>query len=383
MGDLEAKLFGAAMAAGVAAGAIVWSGSPLADQIRPDGVRLARMDACAADENLFTAEFAPVADVLSLTPMRVDLDRGEHGRVSVRTRRGATPSDRAEIGAFAAADGQVLAVTGDPASGFSVDIQPCDGLLVRYENIAKLSPRIAAIRDGVTEDRSISGGDRIGSGVGFDFLVADLRKAPRFERRLGVDAQRIAASAKCPLDFMPHDMKAEYRFKLGDDWGLRRARGEAACGGVETTAVSAKGVWKSAEREGYAMSLRDDPFDARRGVMQIGGEVSPIAHHMVELPRADLLTRIDIARSDFVFDRGEEDGLVNVFPVKGDTRVHCIEGLRSSDAGARLSAVALVSLTTSPEGADELSMEMRDEASRCSDLEQPWRFSAARLKYAR
>ncbi|MEL6364758.1 MAG: hypothetical protein AAFR11_07965 [Pseudomonadota bacterium] len=383
MADFEARLFGAAMAAGVAAGAIVWSGSPLADALRPDGVRMARMTACNAGGATFTAEFAPISDILSLTPMGYDLETGAHGRLGVKSRRGDHPSERRDIGAFAAADGAVVRVAGDPRSGYAVDLQPCDGLLVRYEGLQRISPKLAAIRDGAADDLLVSGGDRLGSGPGFNLVVADLSGAPRYERRLGVSEARVTQSAKCPLDVMPSEMRAEFSEKLGDEWGLRKARGERSCGSIDLSGEDAVGAWKSDASDGMAIAFAEDAFKPGRLVMKIGGETSPIAHHMVDLPRADLWTRLSVARADFVFEEGARRGRVNILPTSGNRSVHCLEGLESAAGGARIDAVALVAYGEDEDGLETLSFEMRADADRCSDLKKPWRFSAAKTEFHR
>ena len=160
MSGLGSKLAGVALVAGVAGAAMVWSVTDKAAELRPQGVRMARMAECPTDNSIFTAQFAPLGDLLSLTPMSFDPQTGETGRLGVATRRGDHPGARETVGAFAVADARVLRVAGAPGEGFSIDLQPCNGLLVRYEGLDKLSPRLASFRDdngGVVDGAMVSG----------------------------------------------------------------------------------------------------------------------------------------------------------------------------------------------------------------------------------
>jgi len=374
VGDFGAKLVGVAGAVAAAVGAFVWSVSETAERTGPDGVRLARMSACGDVDELFKSTFAPVFDVVSITPMDFDKEGERHGRIGVMSARRGAPDERADIAAFAPVEARVLRVAGDPDAGYSIDLQPCDGMLVRFEGLERIAPQLAAIRDG-RADALVRSGDRLGVGPGFRLLASDLRDTAPVVRRLGVSERRLAGAAVCPLGLYPDILEAGLASKLGDEWGLKRARGPAACGDLGG-AGSAAGAWRAnADDTAPGVILAADPFNENRARLWLGADGAAASHAMIDLPRADILTRIRFAGSEFVFPLADE-GRVNVIPTAGSRGVHCIENLRAGAAGPRVRAVVLSDYRDDADGEGALRVEIRDDVESCSDLPQPWRLSA-------
>lgn len=389
---------------------------------------------CPAGVSLLEAGFAPVDDILSISPLGGVTAPGESlpaPAIRLNTKKGQSIFERRATDALAPAKAEIVALerrTSRSADGtatdesWSVHLALCDKVRLVYDDLDTIDADLLRRAGGLAAMSEIGGPDRLamaarvkvkkgemlGRADGFDVLLEDKRKPPapldRPERyvtnayavataisapekvlaALATDASRI----QCPLDYLPETIAADWKGKLGDAWGMRAAKGADAC----RTALAdvpgrAQGAWfTDASHNGRtdkvsAIALAPDSIDPERLILALHGRVKSLGADMVALAPPLEEERAAAARDFLTFERG--DGRINPpFDEVKAGDVVCYQGLRANFVGPRIDAVLLLAMQADENGPPLLKIEARAVSS-CIDLEEPWAFSGAETTFFR
>ena len=156
--------------------------------------------ACAIGEAPLAGPFAPLDDVLSISPLGAVTAPGEPlpaPYLRINTRKGDTVFQRRIIPALAPARAEVTAIerriqrNADGAAveeSWTVRLKPCDDVEIYYDRLDSIDPELLRRAGGLAAFTEIGGpdhiaiepqiavrsGDRLGSGDGFDLGLFDL-----------------------------------------------------------------------------------------------------------------------------------------------------------------------------------------------------------------
>ncbi len=390
--------------------------------------------ACARGEPTLKGAFAPIDDILSVSPLGEVTAPGEQlpaPAIRLNTRKGKTAFDRRLTDALAPARADIVAIERrtlrDAAGGaaretWTLRLAVCDAIEIVYDDLDAIEPALLARAGGLANFHEIGGpdhlaaqtairvrqGEELGRADGFDVILEDKSAAPaaldRPERyRANPYAEGVAIAAppallaaissdaariQCPLDYLPADLARDWNAKLGDAWGMRRAKGENACRtAIVDVPGAAQGVWfTDASHNGRtskvsAVALAPDAIDPDRMIFALHGRVGSLAPDMVGLNPMLEEARETAARDFLTFDQG--GGRINAtFDRVKPGETYCYEGLRVNFVGPRINAVVLLSVETD-NTAPLMRIEARGDALRCIDLAEPWSFTGAETIFYR
>ncbi len=395
--------------------------------------------ACARGETTLKAAFAPLDDILSISPLGEVTAPGEPlpaPAIRLNTKKAGNVFERRVTTALAPAKADIVAIErrtvrdadgGAAREAWTLRLVACQSLIVVFDDLDTIEPALLARAGGLSAFHEIGGpdhlaartairvrqGETLASADGFDVILEDRAAAPaaldRPERyqsnpyaegtaisappaileAIASDASRI----QCPLDYLPAKIAAEWKGKLGDAWGIRRARGDNACRTALVDAPgTAQGAWfTDASHNGRtskvsAIALAPDAIDPERLIFALHGRVRSLDAEMVGLnPMLDE-ARETAARDFLTFDEG--DGRINQpFDKVMPGAAYCYEGLRANFVGPRINAVILLAIEPGPIDQQQASplmrIEARGEAQRCIDLAEPWAFTGAETTFYR
>ncbi len=390
--------------------------------------------ACPRGEAILKQPFAPIGDILSVSPLGGVTAPGEQlpaPAIRLNTRRGENAFDRRRTDALAPARADIVAIErrtirdaegGAARETWTVRLSVCDSVKIAYDDLDAIEPALLAKAGGLAGFQEIGGpdhlaaktmvrvkpGERIGTADGFDIILEDASATPaaldrpeRYRSNPHTEGAAIAAPPalleaiasdasriQCPLDYLPAPIAGDWKAKLGDAWGMRRAKGENACRTAIVDAPgTAQGVWfTDASHNGRtskvsAIALAPDSIDPERMIFALHGRVASLNADMVGLNPMLEEAREEAARDFLTFDLG--GGRINpAFDKVTPGETYCYEALRVNFVGPRINAVILLSIDVG--GATPLMrIEAQGAAQRCIDLEEPWAFSGAETTFYR
>ncbi|MEL7486540.1 MAG: hypothetical protein AAGJ87_04885 [Pseudomonadota bacterium] len=400
--------------------------------LKPERAPLAAR-ACARGEPALAGAFAPIEDVLSVSPLGAVTAPGEPlpaPYIRINTRKGATVFERRETEALAPARADIVAVerrlvkAGDTRKeSWTVHFAACDTIAFYYDRLDRLDPALMKRIGGLKQFREIGGpqhlaaetdvrvnlGAVIGYSDGFDVGLHDLGAAAatlaRPERYRSNPYARAAvfdtppslheaistdhAKARCPLNYMTDDLKEAWTDKLGDAFGMRRARGENAC---RTQLIdlpdTAQGAWftdashNAATEKVSAIALAADTIDQSRLIFALHGRAPSLSPDMIALPPMLEEQRIEASRDFLTFEKG--DGRINTpFALVAKDKMHCYNRLRANFVGPKVLGVVLLQTSETEDGAEILKLEAIGDVMTCIDLSEPWAFTGNETTFYR
>lgn len=383
--------------------------------------------ACAIGEPPLSGPFAPVKDVLSVSPLGGVTAPGEPlpaPYLRVNTRSGDTPFERRATTALAPARADIVAlerrIERDPdgravGQSWTVYLKPCKDITIYYDRIDSLDAALLKRAGGLASFSELGGpdhiaketqlrvqtGEAIGTADGFDVGLHDLSAAPaamaRPERYRSNPYARAAVfdappsllkaitpditRARCAIDYLPSDQRDKWASMLGDAWGMRRAKGENACReALADIPGTAQGAWftdaahNAAVSKVSAIALAADSVDPKRLIFALHGRLPSLTPDLIGLAPMLKDERAAAAKDFLTFDLGE--GRINrPFSEIKDDRVYCYERLRANFVGPLVYGVILVQKSKAKGGAEILKIEARGDALSCIDLPEPWSFT--------
>ncbi len=382
---------------------------------------------CAIGEPAFNGPFAPIEDVLSVSPLGGVTAPGEPlpaPYIRINMRAGETAFQRRTTNVLAPARADIIAIErhvdrDDEGRSYvhswTVHFRACDAVSFYYGRIDEISDDLLQKAGGLRAFTELGGpdhlailtnirvqtGDIIGEADGFNVALHDLAATPAqleaperytanpFPRAaaLGAPPDLIAAitppiaKARCALDYMPQDLRGDWTALLGDSWGIRRARGAGACrAAVADAPGAARGVWftdaahNASTSKVSAVALSPDAVDPDRLIFALHGRLSSLTPSLVALPPMMDDEAADAAKDFLSFEKG--DGRINTnFDEVRDGETYCYERLRTNFVGPQINGVLLVRRETPDDGPALLTIEARGDVMRCIDLEEPWAFT--------
>lgn len=389
---------------------------------------------CERGAPALKAPFAPLGDILSVSPLGEATAPGEQlpaPAIRLNTKKGRNAFERRITSALAPAKSDVVAIErrtfrdadgGAARESWNIRFVVCDSVTVGYDDLDEIEPSLIARAGGLANFHEIGGpdhlaaktmirvrqGEKIGAADGFDVILEDrnappapLERPERYQNNAFVEGAAISAPPaileaiasdvsrlQCPLDYFPADLAKEWKSKLGDAWGMRRAKGENAC---RTALVdvpgAAQGAWfTDASHNGRtskvsAIALAPDAIDPERMIFALHGRVRSLNADMVGLNPMLEEAREEASRDFLTFDQG--DGRINAaFDKVRSGETYCYEGLRANFVGPRINAVVLLAIETG-DAAPLMRIEARGDAMRCIDLPEPWDFTGAETTFYR
>ncbi|WP_411817097.1 hypothetical protein [Hyphococcus sp. DH-69] len=428
-GLLTAALFGAAIAWPNAGTRVVErAGELAADTLsRAEGAPMAER-LCAIGEPAFSGPFANIDDVLSVSPLGGVTAPGEilpAPYIRINTRSGDKAFERRMTNALAPAKADIVAIERrilrDPygralGPSWTVHFRSCEKISFYYDRLDQIDPDLLARVGGLrafTEVGSpdhlaikstlrVNTGDVIGSSDGFDVGLHDLNATPapmaRPERYRTDSFARAevfdvapdllatinldTARARCAIDYLPRGLKDNWANKLGDSWGIRRAKGENACrAALVDTPGTAQGAWftdaahNAATTKVSAIALSPDAIDPDRLIFALHGKLTSLtASLLYPVKTMGAETNSEIPTDFLSFTKG--DGRINVpFAEINDHSPYCYQRLRSNFIGPLMNGVILLQRQESKNGQELLKIEARGDVTSCIDLEEPWSFT--------
>lgn len=390
---------------------------------------------CAIGEPALTGPFAPPEDVLSISPLGGVTAPGETlpaPYIRLNTRSAETVFKRRTTRALAPAKADIVAIERKierdadgraRAQSWTVHFQSCENILFYYDRIDQLNDKVLARAGGLQNFVELGGpdhialetkirvhpGDEIGAADGFDIGLHD-RSAPpaALERPERYSANPYARAAifdaapslisaitpdvrraRCPIDYLPKEEQAKWAAKLGDSWGIRKAKGENACRtALSETQGAAQGVWytdaahNAATTKVSAVALAADTIDPDRYIFSLHGRLTSLKPNLVGLPPFMEAERAAAAKDFLSFEKGS--GRINApFEKINDGEIYCYERLRTNFVGPMIDGVILLERQKGEAGPALLKIEARGDALSCIDLEQPWAFSGGETVFYR
>ena len=391
--------------------------------------------ACAIGEPALRGPFAPLDDVLSVSPLGGVTAPGEPlpaPYIRVNTRTGETAFQRRITTALAPARADIVAlerrIDRDPygraaAQSWRVHFAACEDITFYYDRIDALSDDILARAGGLNAFTEFGGpdhialetrirvqtGDVIGQSDGFDIGLHDRGAAPvplarpeRYRTNPYARAQALDVApalmaaispatehARCAIEYLPTDKQEKWANKLGDSWNLRRAKGENACRtALLDTPDAAQGAWftdaahNAAASRVSAIALAADTIDPNRLIFALHGRLSSLTPELVGLAPMMEEEREAASRDFLSFRKG--DGRINTgFDDLQGPGVYCYERLRANFVGPLINGVILVQREARSQGPDLLRIEARGDVVTCIDLEEPWGFTGNETTFYR
>ena len=426
------SLLGAAIAWPQAGMRVAKSAEALA--ARADGAPMATR-ACAIGEPALSGPFAALDDVLSVSPLGGVTAPGEAlpaPYIRINMRSGDKSFDRRATNALAPARADIVAIERhtlrDPygrATGpsWTVHFRSCDRMSFYYDRLDQIDSSILERAGGLraftefgTPDHMaiearlrVNTGDVIGTSDGFDVGLHDLGATPApmarperyrsnaFARADVFDAapSLVAAitpdttRARCAIDYLPKPAQAEWAAKLGDSWGIRRAKGDNACRtALVDTPDAAQGAWftdsahNAATTKVSAIALSPDAIDPERLIFALHGRLTSLTSDLIRSPKFIGGENKPAPKEFLSFTKG--DGRINTpFAEVTDSGVHCYQNLRVDFIGPLINGVILLQREESDDGVDLLKIEANGGVSSCIDLKEPWSFTGNETTFYR
>ena len=395
--------------------------------------------ACAIGEPALAGPFAPLEDVLSVSPLGGVTAPGEplpapYIRINTRTgaAEGRSAFQRRATTALAPAKADIVAIERRierdaegraAAQSWTVHFSACENVSFYYDRLDSLDEDLIARAGGISAFAELGGpdhialetrvrvqaGDAVGAADGFDVGLHDAGASPaalaRPERYRRNPYARAAvfnatpslvaaitpetAQARCALDYLPEDERAAWENKLGDSWGLRRAKGENACRtALIDTPGAAQGAWftdashNAATTRVSAIALASDAVDPDRLIFALHGRLTSLTPDLVGLAPMMEAERAAAAKDFLSFKRG--DGRINA--AFGDVRdggVYCYERMRANFVGPLINGVILLKRDADGDAPGILTIEARGDVLSCIDLEEPWAFTGNETTFYR
>lgn len=421
---ITAALFGAAIA--WPQGGAKFAEKAEAFAARADGAPMSTR-ACAIGEPALSGPFAPLDDVLSVSPLGGVTAPGEAlpaPYIRINTRSGEQAFERRATQALSPAKADIVAIerrTLRDAYGratgpsWTVYFQTCGNISFYYDRIDRIDDAILEKAGGLvaftefgTPDHMgvetlirVAVGDVIGDSDGFDVGLHDSDATPSalarperyrtdsFARAEVFDAppSLVAAitpdvtHARCAIEYLPKDEQTKWAALLGDSWGVRRAKGDNACrAALVDTPGAAQGAWftdaahNAAASKVSAIALSPDSIDPNRLIFALHGRLPSLTEDMISLPKTPGAGASGVAKDFLSFTEGE--GRINApFANVADMDVYCYQKLRANFIGPLVNGVILLQRQQGDNGLDLLKIEARNNVSACIDLEEPWRFT--------
>ena len=395
--------------------------------------------ACAMGEAPLSGGFAPIDDVLSVSPLGAVTAPGEPlptPYIRINTRKGSNVFERRETNALAPARADITAIERHVrrdadgkavAVSWSVHFAACDKISFYYDGLDDVEESIVRRAGGLKNFIEIGGpddlavetrirvraGDVIGVAHGFDVGLNDLGAPPaqmaRPERYRTNPYQHAAvfdtppsliaaitpdhARARCPIDYMAKGLSTEWATKLGDSWGMRKAKGDNACRTALVDAPgSAQGAWftdashNAITNKVSAIALAPDAIDPGRLIFSLHGRLASLKPDMVAL-NPMLEDEREAASKDFLtFEQADAGERINTpFDKVKEGQTYCYERLRANFVGPKINGVLLLRIDPAAQagGAPLMKIEARPEAFTCLDLEEPWSFTGKETTFYR
>ncbi|MEZ5893164.1 MAG: hypothetical protein R3C58_08480 [Parvularculaceae bacterium] len=350
--------------------------------------------------------------------------------IRINTRSGDKAFERRITQALSPARADIIAIErrivrdGDkPSASWTVHFRACGKVAFYYDRLDTIDAGLLERAGGLvafTEFGSpdhiavetrlrVEPGDVIGSSDGFDVGLHDLGASPaplarpeRYHTDTYARAEIFDAApslmsaiatdptrARCPLDYLPKNEQPLWAAKLGDAWGVRRAKGENAC---RTALVdipdAAQGAWftdaahNAATTRVSAIALSPDSIDPDRLIFALHGRLPSLTGDLVSLPKTMDAQRAAASKDFYSFSSGE--GRINTpFAEVKDSAVHCYQGLRANFIGPLMNGVILLQRVEGENGADLLRIEARGDVNACIDLPEPWSFTGNETTFYR
>jgi hypothetical protein len=390
--------------------------------------------ACAIGEPPLSDPFAPIEDVLSISPLGAVTAPGEPlptPYIRINTKKGANAFERKTTTALAPARIEITAIErrvnrdsegNAVAESWTVRFKPCEKVALYYDDLDSVDPSILARAGGLKSFLEIGGpdhiaretyikvdaGDVVGKADGFDVGLQDLAAAPAataeperyrshiFENAAVFDAppsllRAISTDhprARCAIDYLPEELKAEWAGKLGDSWGMRRVKGDNACrAALVDVPGTAQGAWftdashNALTNKISAIALAPDAIDPSRMIFALHGRLASLTPDMVVLAPGLESEKEAAARDFLTFEEG--DGRINpAFGKVKEGEIYCYERLRANFVGPKISGVLLLEMETADNGAALLSVEARPETASCADFKE-WSFTDNKTTFYR
>jgi hypothetical protein len=404
-----------------------------AAEFAPDAAPMATK-VCALGEQPFTAAFADINDIVSVSPLGGVTAPGEQlpaPYIRLNTKSGESAFERRMTAALAPGRADITAIErrvkrndAGEATGerWTLYFSACEDIAFAYDDLDSIDPAILARAGGLKEFAEIGGadhlavateirvkpGDTLGLADGFDVFLTDrgappaaldrperyksdpyahaaaIDAAPALLKAIDVDI----AQARCPLDYLPEKLADEWQVLLGDAFGMRKAKGEGRCrAALVDVKGTAQGAWftdaahNGLTRKVSAVALAPDAVDPSRLIFSLHGRLKSLNADMIGLNPMLEEEREAAARDFLTFDVGE--GRINLpFDRVKPGVTYCYENLRANFVGPKINGVILLEL--SAEGrAPLMRIEARDDATSCIDIEDPWTFSSKATTFYR
>jgi hypothetical protein len=397
---------------------------------RADGAPMSAR-VCAIGEPALTGPFAPLDDVLSVSPLGGVTAPGEAlpaPYIRINTKSGEQAFQRRATNALAPAKADIVAIERHTlrdsygraiGPSWTVHFRACDKISFYYDRLDRIDDGLLARAGGLraftefgTPDHMavetlirIAEGDVIGTSDGFDVGLHDLSATPAamarperyrtdtFARAAVFDAApslmtAIAADptrARCAIDYLPKDKQGAWADRLGDSWGIRRAKGDNAC---RTALVdlpdAAQGAWftdaahNAATTKVSAIALSPDAIDPDRLIFALHGRLPSLTAEIIASAKTS-----DAAPKDFLSFTKAEGRINTPFAEVTDGAVHCYQRLRTNFIGPLVNGVVLLQRIDGTGGPDLLKIEARGDVSSCVDLAEPWVFTGNETTFYR
>lgn len=392
--------------------------------------------ACAAGEAPLSGGFAPIEDVLSVSPLGAVTAPGEPlptPYIRINTRKGDTVFQRRKTTALAPARADITAIerridrdTDGKAAAVSwtLHFTVCDRISFYYDRLDDIDESILRRAGGLKRFTELGGpdhlasltrirvrpGEVVGSADGFDVGLHD-RSAPpaqmaRPERYRPNPYQHAAvfdtppslvaaitpdqARARCAIDYLPKATQPAWAEKLGDAWGMRRAKGENACRTALVDAPgTAQGAWftdashNALTNKVSAIALAPDSIDPERLIFSLHGKLASLTPDMIALAPMLEDERAAAARDFLTFDKGDSARINAAFDAVGEGETYCYERLRANFVGPKINGVVLLRIDNADAGAPLMKIEALKQAFTCRDLEEPWAFTGNETTFYR
>ena len=389
---------------------------------------------CRPGEALISSDFTDFSNVLSISPLGGVTAPGEilpAPYIRINTRSADTPFQRQVTNVKAPATAEIVAIErklvrsaeGEPLRpSWRVHFKPCSDVQIVYDRVDDIDLTLLDRAGGLSSFDEIGGpthlakevrikvasGAVIGTADGFDVALHDQRiealdmaRPERYRQNAfvradvyNVEPSLLAAispdhtKSRCALDYLrPEDLDV-WSTKLGDAWGIRRARGENAC---RTALISlkgtAQGAWytdaahNGATSKISAIALAPDTINPDRLIFALHGRLPSLTNDMVS--RADLGDGSETSPPfDGVLTFEKGTGRINrPFSEIRDGALYCYQGMRVNFIGPRVQGVVLLQRKNGgagepSDGADMLKIEARHDLSACDAVPSDFEFSA-------
>ena len=399
-----------------------------------DGAPMATR-ACAIGEPALAGPFAPIDDVLSVSPLGGVTAPGEilpAPYIRINMRRGDTAFERRTTQALAPAKADIIAlerkIDRDPygratAQRWTVHFRSCEKISFYYDRLTTLSDEILRRAGGFDVFTELGGpdhiaadvrirvyaGDAIGDTDGFDIGLHDLGAKPaamarpeRYRTNPYARAAVFDASpsliktitpetgrARCAIDYLPQDQQSKWISKLGDSWGIRRAKGDNACRtALVDTPDAVQGAWftdaahNAATTKVSAIALAADAIDPDRLIFALHGRLPSLTPSLIGLAPMMEAERAAATKDFISFKIGS--GRINTpFNKTKDEQIYCYEDLRANFVGPRINGIILLQPKHEGEDLGHLKIEARGDVLSCIDLEEPWAFTGNETAFYR